>query len=420
MAITITQNVPELSPAYNDIVITASSNLVASKYKFKYVFDIFSRNDTAGVGPMTYIGRVKQTPNPSNVAMLDLSRYLENQVVTALLRDGDGTISTSNTLTIGTIASYVVYCGEEYSDTPTGAVVLYNGDGTAVTGATITSVATITGNTWNAVKQFEEGPTWDAAPFIAATGRRLLTNCPKTIYKDTDEYFIASTLYGTYSGTTFGITGATYAEVYDKSNTLLTTYNPSSGTTFNTTFIRQAFSSNNISTIVSGYTNTWDKIVIRIGGQTESLTIMNKGCAWDKYDPKDVVFLNRLGGWDIFRFYGSKEEVVKITRGTYEVPYGNWSSTGPWSYIITERGTSNIKTDLTVEGQVMSDFLDRDTVNWLEELLTSPQIYLLDGVTYTPINIKDTSFKNQLRGNVKLRQVSFSYEKSNQTRTQQQ
>jgi hypothetical protein len=146
---------------------------------------------------------------------------------------------------------------------------------------------------------------------------------------------------------------------------------------------------------------------------------MNKGCAWDKYDPKDVLFLNRLGSWETFRFYGSKEEVVKITRGTYEVPYGTWSSTN-WSYNTADRGTTNIKTDLTVQGQVMSDFLDRDTVNWLEELLTSPQIFLIEGAKLVPINITDTSFKNQLRGNVKLRQVSFSYEKSNQTRTQQQ
>ena len=417
MAITVTQNVPVLTPAYNDIVITASSNLVTTKYKFKYVFDIFTLTSAGAVS--AYVGRVKQTPNPSNVAMLDLSRYLENVVNVVQLRDGSGNILTSSSLLNSSNTTYIVYCGEEYSNTASGAVALYNGNGTTVTGSTLTSTATITGSTWSAVKQFEEGPTWDAAPFIAATGRRLLTNCPKTIYKETDEYFVASTLYGTYSGTTFGLTGTTFAQVYDISNTLLTTYNPLSGNTSSSNIIRQGYISNNISTIVSGYTNTWNKIVIRIGGQTESLTIMNKGCAWDKYDPKDVLFFNRLGSWETFRFYGSKEEVVKITRGTYEIPYGSWSSSF-WSYNTAERGTTNIKTDLTVQGQVMSDFLDRDTVNWLEELLTSPQIFLIEGTKLVPINITDTSFKNQLRGNVKLRQVSFSYEKSNQTRTQQQ
>jgi hypothetical protein len=68
----------------------------------------------------------------------------------------------------------------------------------------------------------------------------------------------------------------------------------------------------------------------------------------------------------------------------------------------------------------MSDFLERDTVNWLEELLTSPQIYKLEAGVITPINITDSSFKKQIRGNVKLRQVSFKYVYSSEQRTQQQ
>jgi hypothetical protein len=68
----------------------------------------------------------------------------------------------------------------------------------------------------------------------------------------------------------------------------------------------------------------------------------------------------------------------------------------------------------------MSDFLDRDTVNWLEELLTSPQIYKLEAGVLTPINITDSSFKKQIKGNVKLRQVSFKYVYSAEQRTQQQ
>jgi hypothetical protein len=75
----------------------------------------------------------------------------------------------------------------------------------------------------------------------------------------------------------------------------------------------------------------------------------------------------------------------------------------------------------------MSDFLDIDTVNWLEELLTSPEVFIL-GEEYVetyrrrkliPISITDSNFKRQVRGNRKLRQVSFKYEYSNQIRTQQ-
>jgi hypothetical protein len=139
------------------------------------------------------------------------------------------------------------------------------------------------------------------------------------------------------------------------------------------------------------------------------------------------MFLNRLGGWDFFRFFGSKDEDVKIERGTYQRQYGTWSSIN-FDYNTNERGTSNIKTDLTLQGEIMSDFLEIDTVNWLEELLTSPEVFIvgeqfIDNTfqyrKLTPISITDSNFKRQVRGNRKLRQVSFKYEYSNQIRTQQ-
>lgn len=416
MAITINQQPQILAPAYNDLVIAVSSNLVVTKYKFKYVFDIFSYNPATAA--TSYVGRVKSTPNPSGAGMLDLSRYLQNQVDIDIL--GGTPFNTTGTAGTYNNANYYVMCGEEYADTLYGAVSLYNGNGTLATGPTLTGSTTTTGSTFNAVKQFEEGYTWNAAPYTGTTGRYLLTNSPRTLYKETDEYITAAALYGTYSGTSIPISGGTFAQVYNAAGTLLTTYNPNS-TNYTSSFIRTLYGGVNISTIVGAYSNSWYRIVFRLGSgnQTEALTIINKGCPWDKYDPKDVIWLNRLGGWDNFRFYGSKDEELKIQRGTYQRAYGTWSST-TYSYNTYERGTSNIKTDLTFEGQVMSDFLDIPTTNWLGELLTSPQVYFIENGALVPINITDSSFKKQVRGNVKLRQVSFKYEKSNIVRTQQQ
>jgi hypothetical protein len=383
------------------------------------VYDIFSFNSSGSVS--NYVGRVRQTPNPSGVGMLDLARYLQNQTEsTTISNTGNLDIVIGGTNMRGDYNpfSYIVFCGEEYSNTLNGPVTLYNGNDTLSTGTTLTSVSTSTGFTFNAVKQFEEGFVWDPTQYVAPTGRKLLTNSPRTLYMDTDEYFTMTTLYGVYSGVSFGITGVTNAEVYDVSGNLIKTYAPS-GTIATTTRIRSLYSNNTISTIVSGFENTWNKILIGFGNFTEKITIFRKDCNWDKYDPKDVIFLNRLGGWDTFRFYGSKNEEVKIERATYKRAYGTWSS-ATYNYTTNERGTTNIKTDLTVEGEVMSDFLDIETTNWLEELLTSPEVFMIEGVKLIPINITDSSFKRQIRGNVKLRQLSFRYEKSNDTRTQQQ
>jgi hypothetical protein len=428
--ITIVQQTPELAPVYNDLVMTVVSNFVTTKFKFKYVFDIFTAQQ-----PQTsyqFIGRVKVTPNPVGYGMLDLGRYLETQVESRVNPTGSTLVVNPNPtdptflnidINNGSTVKYYVSVGEEYSNTIDGQVILYNGNDVPVTGTTITG---ITGNTcygFDGVKQYDEGYTWDETDYVLPTGRTFLTNSPRTLYKEQDEFFTISALYGTFSGTPFNF-GTLRADVYDQSNSLLLTYPTGSptGTTITSSDIRIVNTGVNIDTIVSGVTSTWNKIVFRGGystGFTENMTVVKKGCPWDKYDPVDILWLNRLGGWDNFRFYGSKDKSVKIERTTYKRAYGTWASTS-YDYKTYERGTSNIQTDLTQEGDVMSDFLDRDTVNWLEELLTSPQIFIIESSTKVrPINIRDAEFKNQLRGNTKLRQVSFKYEYSELIRTQQ-
>ena len=429
--ISIVQQTPLLAPAYNDLVMTVVSDNVVSKYKFKYVFDIFSANNATTLNDYTYVGRVRVTPNPVGYGMLDLSRYIQNQVEstinyfntnTLVINNATGTTVNNINTTDFTISEYYVVVGEEYSTTENGPVLLYNGNDTIQSGTTLTS---ITGNTcygFDGVKQYNEGLIWDATDYVLPTGRTLLTNSPRTLYKESDEFMVLSVLFGTYSGTPFNV-GNVRSDVYDSNNTLLATY-PTGGVTGFTrssTDIEQVYGSFNLN-IITSPNPTWNKIIMRFGYSTpfsESITIYRKNCPWDKYDPVDIVWLNRIGGWDTFRFYGSKEETLKIDRTTYKRAYGTWS--GPsYTYGTYERGTRNIRTDLTQQGEVMSDFIDINTVNWLGELLTSPQVFIIEsGTSVRPINITDNNFKIQLRGNTKLRQVSFKYDYSELIRTQQ-
>jgi hypothetical protein len=75
--ISIVQQPPEVTPIYNDIVMTVVSDKIITKFKNKYVFDIFGskqNNDATPNSNPIYLGRVKSTPNPSGYGMLDLSR----------------------------------------------------------------------------------------------------------------------------------------------------------------------------------------------------------------------------------------------------------------------------------------------------------------------------------------------------------
>lgn len=438
--ISIVQQPPEITPVYNDVVMTVVSDKIITKFKNKYVFDLFTQiqNGSNGgpTGNYVYTGRIKSTPNPSGYGMLDLSRYLQNQL-SPDVNYGTPLQSKNTTFTRSTLTAagfYYIVCGEEYSDTINGPVTLYNGNGTVSSGTTLTSTVSQTMYMFNGVQQFEEGLVFNATEYFLPTGRTFLTNSPRTLYKEIDEYVQLSCFAGYYSGATEQANNnlPMVAKVYNSSNSLIKTYTGSPIGTTNTPFKNMMLVSGYIDTIVSGFTGTWNKIDIFLGiltgstsGTTETLTVYKKECPWQKYDPVDIMFLNRYGAWDNFRFFGSKDEDVKIERGTYQRQYGTWSRIN-FSYNTYERGTTNIKTDLTLQGEIMSDFLEQDTVNWLEELLTSPSVYIIgefntNGTTrkLIPITITDSNFKRQVRGNRKLRQVSFKYEYSNSIRTQQ-
>ena len=125
MSITITQQPEQIHPAYKDEVIGVTSDKVISKFKFKYVFDLFFRQRKTNT--YTFVGRVKQTPNPSLAGLLDLSKYLQLQLEQDIALNNNKPFY--NILTTGqtSIGDYYVNCGEEYADSPSGTITLYNG-----------------------------------------------------------------------------------------------------------------------------------------------------------------------------------------------------------------------------------------------------------------------------------------------------
>ena len=429
MAVTVTQTPQYIKPAYSDNVLTVSSNQVVSQFKFKYVFDIFAKTNEAV--SYTYVGRVRQTPNPSGVGMLDLSRYLQLQLsqdlYSGLMYDLDFASVEELQTTLG---QYYVMCGEEYSTTLSGSTVLYNGNGTASTGTTLSSTTTGVKVTFNGVNQFVWGYGWPGNQFFLSSNRSLLSTQPLIQYREADEPICLAGFGGdNQQGYDANISRLGYTATFYFTDGTSTGYTSNYGS-YTASTINGFYMSGTLQDILDANSQVkdWIRVELSISTEYEKRIIYKKVCPWQKYNPKDVIFLNRYGVWDTFRFYGSKDEATKITRGTYERAYGTWASS-TYDFQTYERGTSNISTELQVEGEVMSDFLERDTVNWLGELLTSPQVYLVannelphiitGGVQLLPINITSSDFKRQIKGNVKLRQVSFKYKYSTPTRTQQ-
>ena len=96
-----------------------------------------------------------------------------------------------------------------------------------------------------------------------------------------------------------------------------------------------------------------------------------------KYPMKELAWKNRFGQWDYFTFKKKDEKNLSITRTSMEKPIGEFNST-----LYTEnswnRGTETLKTDATYQETVNSDYLTEIQAEWLEDLFTSNDVYLIN------------------------------------------
>jgi len=145
---------------------------------------------------------------------------------------------------------------------------------------------------------------------------------------------------------------------------------------------------------------------------------IDNGCS--KYPRKQLLFLNRHGGWDAFNFdQRSEERLIGIERSTYNRPRGNWDSvTGliDFSYDGWERGvtTTNIKADKQIT--VTTDYVEEGYNEMLRDIAVSRSVYLVDGNDLIPVNVTDSEYLFKTSVNEKLISYSFTLRYSNRPR----
>ena len=88
------------------------------------------------------------------------------------------------------------------------------------------------------------------------------------------------------------------------------------------------------------------------------------------YENQRIVFLNRLGGWDYFNFTLDSKKSLNITRTEYEKILN-------WNYNIGDRGKSILAQKAESKMTINSNWITEKESIWLEELLTSPEVFLL-------------------------------------------
>lgn len=401
MAITLIQDPQIIMPAYNTIAYTVDSTN-KTQCNFRYLCDVYVTIN----GVSTYVTRLTQFPfGDDGFATFKVNRVLEDYVSSSLHRNLFGFVA--NAADTGTsdetvTAAYNLEFGEEYDNST-------NCDAGTTVYANLLDLG-MTAFVWNGALQYEQFPDYDGTTFVmnSNTGQ-FLTGNPGTYLVREDGQF-------TLNFFNFAILGVDDAEVntYDINGVLLGTYRFVNGVIGGVISTVGAGPDNlNNTTLSSGAqpvitdTVAYYTFHLRNGGvQCSEQLIFEIDRRCTRWYDFEVWWLNRLGGFDSFTFTQQETRNLSISRDEYSKLFGGITGSPPeWTYTVGDRGTTVSNVDALRTYTMRSNWLTQAQGFWLEDLFTSPEVYVrLPSLStgslqtdWTPVVVTSTSFETKAK-----------------------
>jgi len=146
------------------------------------------------------------------------------------------------------------------------------------------------------------------------------------------------------------------------------------------------------------------------------------------YEPIRLCWLNQWGAWDYYTFTQKSVRSVSTTGSTYEQLAGTWNEAN-YRVDSYKGGKKAFRVNATEKITMNTDFVSADENVMFEELINSPEVYILKGYQtdgsfsalnqyVIPTRLITSSFTKKTVANDKLIQYSFEVEKSKTLRTQ--
>jgi len=128
-----------------------------------------------------------------------------------------------------------------------------------------------------------------------------------------------------------------------------------------------------------------------------------------KYTDVPVYYLNRFGNIPFFHF--DKKSTEKLTKKINTVRLGkNQLVSGSYTSNSWDREVHVVSTESTKSGVLNTDWITESQSTTLQDLFDSPIVHKLDGTTYIPITVKETTYDFKKRVNDKLFNYSIDFE----------
>jgi hypothetical protein len=146
------------------------------------------------------------------------------------------------------------------------------------------------------------------------------------------------------------------------------------------------------------------------------------------YEPIRLAWLNQWGAWDYYTFTKKSSRALATKGSTYTQLEGTWNEK-VFRLDGFRGGKKAFRVNATEKIKMNTDFVSEADSEWFEELINSPEVYMLEGFqtdiafsmlnTYvTPVRLTTSSYTRKTIANDKLMQYTFEIEKSKTLRTQ--
>jgi hypothetical protein len=110
------------------------------------------------------------------------------------------------------------------------------------------------------------------------------------------------------------------------------------------------------------------------------------------YNGATLRFMNKFGAYDNYLFTYNKRYSASVKSFEFERSQGSWSN-GVYSLSKANTGRLSYLKQTTKKLQLISDWLDETTQNWLTQLYDSPAVYINEGEENESVIITNSSYQ---------------------------
>ena len=454
-------------PVGQEVIFVVSNNtIVASQLNVRFIADVYISDTTATSPTTTSIptATFKTTPNNAGVGIFDFKQVVENYVSADNMAFNN---SEYKGITTTDDTPHPLHLIDKYSRNKKAARWLTIQFKTQYTDATSGDVVTpetlftvsVDYQIFNGYLKYSDILTMGTAPNandfgfsltnfnLSSPTHRFLTNAPATQYANLEDYGTLAFLAPNNLVTFIQLKYKNSANVQIGTENIYKTGANGAYTNFSTDIRKRllffgCFPANLMrdgtsifAGLVSAGTIQGGSITVQafnVGQVTNPISktyTINVNCPNLKgFESIRLCWLNQWGAWDYYTFTQKSIRSISTKGSTYEQLAGTWNEAA-YRVDSYKGGKKAFRVNATEKITMNSDFVSESENDMFEELINSPEVYILDGYQddipfsalnqyVKPVRLTTSSFTKKTVANDKLIQYTFEVEKSKTLRTQ--